>query len=395
MRSLLLCCPLLAVAPAAVGALERHVPGDHPTVEAALNAAEPGDVIVVAAGTFPLSTSRTGIQLTIRGAGMTATVLDGGGGTLLRLTNSTVALEDLTLHDGSDGIAASGSQVSLDSVRVELCSDGVDMSNSSLVAIDSEFVQNGDDGIDLDDASSLRCTRCIASDNGDDGIEIRLHDFTGPPLAIEVGWSRIERNEEVGIQLIDYPATTARSFHFHDLLVAGNALGGITWQCCGDTVEDLDGWPGPEPVLIERATLVGNGGPGVEGGAAGAMTLRESILWQNAPDLYQVGGPLGTNGVGVDPLLTADFRLALTSPARHAGANGGDLGAFPWRECSDGADNDADAAVDLGDPHCTSLDDPSEYSPPPAGCGLGPELAPLLGLLAAARRRPRLRSRTR
>jgi hypothetical protein len=375
----------VALAPAAAGALERHVPGDYATVNAALNAAQAGDVIVVGPGVFPLATSRSGIQLTLRGAGMTATVLDGNGSTILTLANSTVAIEDLTLRDGPDGVAASGSHVSLDSVRVELCSDGMDMSDSSLAATDSEFIDNSDDGIDLDDASSLVCLGCVITDNGDDGIEVRLHDFVGPSLQIEVGWSRIERNEEVGIQLIDYPALSARSFHFHDLVVANNALGGITWQCCGDTEEDLDGWPGPEPVLVERATIVGNGGPGVEGGASGALELRESIVWQNAPDLYQVGGPLGVNLVGLDPLFSADFRLSLASPARGAGESGADVGAFPWRECSDGADNDADAVVDLADPHCTSLDDGSESAPPPPRCGLGPELAPLLGLFALSR----------
>lgn len=382
---LLLLALVAALAPAGAGPLERHVPGDYASVTAALNAAQAGDVIVVGPGTFPLVTSRSGIQLTIRGAGLDGTVLDGGGGLLLGLTDSTVAIEDLTLRDGSDGVGASGSHVSLDSVRVELCSDGMDMSDSSLTAIDSEFVDNSDDGIDLDDESSLVCLRCAITDNGDDGIEVRLHDFVGPLLEIEVGWSRIERNEEVGIQLIDYPATTARHFHFHDLVIANNALGGITWQCCGDTVEDLEGWPGPEPVLIERATIVGNGGPGVEGGAPGAMELRDSIVWQNAPNLYQVGGPLGVNLVGVDPLFSSDFRLSLASPAVGGAETGGDLGAYRLRECSDAADNDGDAAVDLADPHCASLDDPTERPPPPPGCGLGPELAPLLGLLALSR----------
>jgi hypothetical protein len=382
----LLLTVLAAAAPAAAGALERHVPGDYASVAAALDAAQAGDVVVIGPGVFPLATLRSGLQLTLRGAGTSETVLDGNGRTILQLTDSVIAIEDLTLRDGSDGVGASSSQVSLDSVRVELCSDGMDMSDSSLVAVDSEFVDNSDDGIDLDDASALTCLHCTITDNGDDGIEVRLHDFDGPPLAIEVGWSRIERNEEVGIQLIDYPATSARSFHFHDLVVANNALGGITWQCCGDTEEDLEGWPGPEPVRIERATIVGNGGPGVEGGASGAMELRDSIVWQNAIDLHQVGGPLGTNLIGVDPLFSTDYRLSLASPARRAAEGGGDLGALAWRECSDAADNDGDAAVDLADPDCASLDDPAERPSPPAGCGFGPELARVLGQLALSRR---------
>ena len=195
LRLLILC--LAAAAPLGASALDRHVPGDYATVSAALDAAQAGDVIVVGPGVFPLATSRSGIQLTIRGAGMTSTVL-GSGSAVLSLTDSTLVLEDLTVRDGPDGIGAVRSDVTLRRVRIELASDGVDLSDSSLTATDSEFVDNSDDGIDLDDQSSLSCMRCTITDNGDDGIEVRLHDFVGPLLEIEVGWSRIERNEKSG-----------------------------------------------------------------------------------------------------------------------------------------------------------------------------------------------------
>jgi hypothetical protein len=391
------CAALLAwTAPASADAAVLHVPASFPTVAAALNAAAPGDVVQVAAGVFAPAHVDVGLDVTIRGAGLGATVLDGNGATVLDVSASSLVLEDLTVRDGADGIALEGSALALTRVRVEDASDGIDLSDSSLVAVDSEFALNSDDSIDLDDASSLRCTRCKVVGNGDDGIEVRLHDCSGPALLIEVASSRIEGNEEAGIQLIDYPGLTPRSFWFHDLVVASNAQGGITWQCCGDTAEDLDGWPGPEPVLVERATIVGNGGPGVEGGAPGLMEVRDSIVWQNVTDLNGVGGPLGTNLVGVDPLFTTDYRLSLASPAVGAAPGGGDLGAFPWRECSDGYDNDGDGWIDLADSGCPDLDDATELVPTGGGggggggCGLGPELAPLLGALALRRR---LRSR--
>jgi hypothetical protein len=369
-------------------AVDLHVPADHPTVDAALDAAQPGDVVVVAAGVYPLVTVRDGIDLTIRGAGMNETTLDGAGSTILALTNSTVRLRDLTVHDGADGILAEYSHVSLRRVRVTQASDGVDLDDGgSLVAYDSEFVFNSDDGIDLDNDSWFVCERCTISDNGDDGVEVKTHDFDGPALMSEVAFSRIERNEETGVQLIEKDPGTDRHFHFHDVVIADNGLGGVTWQCCGDTNEDLDGHPGDVPVLIERATIVGNGGPGVEGGAAGFMEIRDSILWQNAYDLYQVGGPLGANLVGVDPLFTVDHRLSSGSPAVGAGESGGDVGAFPLRACSDGSDNDGDGAADLADVNCASLDDVSERPLSPVGCGLGPELVVVFGLLARASRR--------
>ncbi len=71
-------------------------------------------------------------------------------------------------------------------------------------------------------------------------------------------------------------------------------------------------------------------------------------------------------------------------------------------ECADGIDNDSDGSVDHAggpggepaDTGCSGPGDPVEKGPPrpgPRGCGIGPELAPLLCLLAAARARRRLR----
>jgi hypothetical protein len=66
--------------------------------------------------------------------------------------------------------------------------------------------------------------------------------------------------------------------------------------------------------------------------------------------------------------------------------------APPTPECTDGIDNDGDGLIDLDDHHCGSTDDPSELPPPlphvnaGMGCGLGPELAGLIPLVAMARR---------
>jgi hypothetical protein len=69
-------------------------------------------------------------------------------------------------------------------------------------------------------------------------------------------------------------------------------------------------------------------------------------------------------------------------------------------ECEDGIDNDQDGSIDAsGGPNGEPLDagcfgpkDPVEGAPPTLwGCGLGPELAPLLGLLIVLRARGRAR----
>jgi Right handed beta helix region len=237
---------LVVFAPSLGASVELHVPGAFPSVDAALDAATAGDEIVLAAGVFPLATARDGIDVTIRGAGRALSALDGGGATVLLLTNSTLVLRALTVRNGEDGVNVSEGSAVLDDVRFETCTrDGFELGReSSAVATDVEFVNMGDDGIDLGRDASLRCIRCLVTDNDDDGIEIRLQDFSGPAVTIEVAESRIERNGGVGIQLIDDGDPTARTFHFHDLVIADNVDGGVTWQCCGDSSEDLDGWPG-------------------------------------------------------------------------------------------------------------------------------------------------------
>lgn len=69
-------------------------------------------------------------------------------------------------------------------------------------------------------------------------------------------------------------------------------------------------------------------------------------------------------------------------------------------ECNDGVDNDGDTLVDLADSGCTVAY--LSYESAPASCGLGPEIGPLLGLVALRWTRraisstipPRARART-
>jgi choice-of-anchor B domain-containing protein len=62
----------------------------------------------------------------------------------------------------------------------------------------------------------------------------------------------------------------------------------------------------------------------------------------------------------------------------------------PAPACNDGVDNDSDGQVDYpGDATCAGLTGASEGFLPTGGCGLGPELAPVLALLVAVRRRGR------
>jgi len=86
-----------------------HVPGDHPTIQQAINAAGNGDIIEVAAGTYQERINTNGKAIRVRGAvdagGAPATTIDGQQGGSVVLVNSgedtDTIFQNLLLRNGS------------------------------------------------------------------------------------------------------------------------------------------------------------------------------------------------------------------------------------------------------------------------------------------------------
>lgn len=97
---------LLGLCPGGASALTLSVPGDFATIQGALDAAQPGDVVEVAAGTwfehieFPASGS-PGQPITLRGASGTRPILDGTG----------VSGENLVLIDSKSHLRLQGFEI--------------------------------------------------------------------------------------------------------------------------------------------------------------------------------------------------------------------------------------------------------------------------------------------
>lgn len=89
----------------AAGADERvvRVPGDQPTIETAIGASAPGDVILVGAGTYPggLTIPEDKPGITIRGVDRNTVVFDGAGvrTNAIEVEADGVTLENLSAHD--------------------------------------------------------------------------------------------------------------------------------------------------------------------------------------------------------------------------------------------------------------------------------------------------------
>ena len=86
-----------------------RVPEDYPTIQAGINAADVGDVVLVASGTY-YERVVVNKSLTLMGSGRDFSIIDGGGsGIVVHATASNVTVTGFTIREGSCGILLLGS----------------------------------------------------------------------------------------------------------------------------------------------------------------------------------------------------------------------------------------------------------------------------------------------
>ncbi|MBI1880703.1 MAG: right-handed parallel beta-helix repeat-containing protein [Chloroflexi bacterium] len=199
------------------------------------------------------------------------------------------------------------------------------------------------DGIDFDNASSGTIEDNIIRNNGDDGIEIRLHSYSGPTLNIIIHRNTISGNGEDGIQLIDYPDLSHRVFYIERNLIINNAMAGLGLMDGGVTKEDFRAASIPERIHLYNNTFVDN--PYAVTGGDNLIALNN--LFVNSTTLalknvdagsiaaYNLFWNNGTNNQGsnvdtnttlfTNPLLDLAYHLQAGSPAIDAG-----IAFFMW-----------------------------------------------------------------
>jgi hypothetical protein len=335
-------------------AATRQVPSQYATIQAAVNAAVNGDVVLIAPGTYTEQPTLSGKAITVASHFHTTgkrsyidqTIVDGGGGAYVFRVEPSVqvaTIVGLTIRHASDGISANGRFDLLD-CRVTNTTDGIDYeSGSGGIVRGCTFEGNSDDGIDLDNETFSTIERNVIRNNGDDGIEIRLQQYTGPLLTTIIRDNTISGNGEDGIQLISYDVKTSRYIRIERNLVLDNAMAGLGMMCCSNTVEDFQGASALERVDLFHNTIAGNA-YGVTGGDS-LVALNNLIV--NTPNIglknadagsaasHNLFFANGTNHTGsnvnvgtslfANPQLQPDWTLAAGSPAIDAGA-----ASFAW-----------------------------------------------------------------
>ncbi len=265
---------------AAGGSLIR-VPNDYLTIQEAIDAAKPGDIIQVTAGIYqenitldkPVSLIAATFDeidpvrnsTIIDGAGTGATIFIPSG------LSQMPVIRGFVLQNGVDNIQASSEFIAefnyfhsaANLVSYQMGGGGVNRGNVYFNARDNAIRLDH-----IDRPLLIENNRILYSANS--GIEISLQSTSAPPALIEVNmWNNmILGNGEDGIQFVDHPGApqdTNRRFVIAGNLFANNKQAGIGLMPNANTVEDLSGAATLEAIRVINNTFYGNN-YGISGG---------------------------------------------------------------------------------------------------------------------------------
>ena len=220
------------------------MPGDYSTISQAVTAARKEDTIRVAPGTYK---EKLVIERSINliGEDSKTCILKGNGDTngdtIVTVANS-VHIAGFSIRDGQTGIfVKAGASLKIEGCTIAACSedgigfdaafnttllmrnclitentDGVDLESTQGMILSSKFVKNKDDGLDYDGDAGVLVYGCKFTDNGDDGIEIRISRRTHAIILDSV----FEGSGEDGIEIINSPKKDG----FYNLFCVQNCL---------------------------------------------------------------------------------------------------------------------------------------------------------------------------
>jgi len=322
-----------------------NVPTDFNTIQAAIDSAMDGELILVENGTYneniTILNKRIGIASKYSQTGdkndIQNTIIDGQGESVFTVTDSDGSkIVGLTITNGEDAISTN-SKLYISHNIIDSNIDGIDYEGGGGFALNNTLTNNTDDAIDFDGSTAALVKNNILKDNLDDGIEIRLHEYAGDTLEIIITENSIINSGEDGIQIIDYPDVSDRNITISRNIIANTTMAAIGLMPDGITIEDYQGAPIPEPINIFNNTIVANN-YGITGGAnlrainniisdttnialknqTADSIVSHNLLWNNGTDVENSNTQSDTL-VTADPILSVEYVPGAGSPAIDAG----------------------------------------------------------------------------
>jgi hypothetical protein len=350
LRSVLLtlCASLLFTWPARSATV--RVPQDQPSIQAGIDAAVDGDLVLVAPGTYFEEVVISGKTITLASEFhltgdpdlIDQTTIHGSSGSVVSVTSSVgpdTQIIGFRIRNGNNGIDVRGPVHILHNHIIEQV-DAIDYTNGGGTVRYNLLEHNTDDGVDVDRLVDAVIEDNIIRHNDGDGIEIRFNEYAGPVLDFVVRRNLISANENDGIQIIEHMDQTGPSDRF--LLIERNIIryngqAAIGMMDNSDSGEDYRAASILEPVHVFNNVFVGHS-HGISGGdnvvavnnlfvgvtdialkdVDGGSIVAYNGFWGNGSDNLGSNLDLPTTLLA-DPRLDADQELLPGSPAVDAG----------------------------------------------------------------------------
>ena len=170
-----------------------HIPQEFAGIQIAINAAQSGDTVLVSRGTYAGGLAISGKTITLASnfivtgdtADVSQTTIDGGSPILAiqATVGAATTVRGLTFRNGNYQLVNYARRVNILNNRfIDGSGDQLSFEAAGGLVQDCYFDNAGDDGIDSDNASDPTIVNNTILDSGNDGIEIRLHGYTGSNL---------------------------------------------------------------------------------------------------------------------------------------------------------------------------------------------------------------------
>jgi hypothetical protein len=282
-----------------------NVPAEYATISAAVRVAGNGDLVLVAPGVYNEQVrTRSSKQITLASYYINSgdqndilnTIIDGGGKSYVVNINGNLGgdvafgkeVVGFTVRGGGDGFVVYGRHTIRNCIVTDVV-DAVDYETAGGGVIrDCLFYNTSGDGIGIAFGCEILVENNVIQDVGDDCIEIRLEEYTGPTLNVVIRNNDISGAYHDGIQFVDQAGLSNRAFVIENNYIHDNRMAAIGCMDNDDRTEDYRAADITDPITITE-NVIANNAYGISGGDN--MTLSANTFENNSVlALYYVDG---------------------------------------------------------------------------------------------------------